>query len=115
MNGVPEVDGLIMSVATDLARSQAVGVSARRAVSNQGRSRPPNKTNLSDYAQDMPEDKFKKETLELINAMYPNKEPKPGPALQDRRVVRVARAQIRAAVALIPVRDRVRLAQFHRR
>jgi len=26
----------------------------------------------------MPEDKFKKETLELINAMYPNKEPKSG-------------------------------------
>jgi len=26
----------------------------------------------------MPEDKFKKETLQLINAMYPNKEPKPG-------------------------------------
>ena len=37
-----------------------------------------NKTNLSDYAQDMPEDKFKKETLELINSMYPNKEPAPG-------------------------------------
>jgi hypothetical protein len=26
----------------------------------------------------MPEDKFKKETLELINAMYPNKQPKQG-------------------------------------
>ena len=36
------------------------------------------KTKLSDYAADMPEDKFKKETLELINAMYPNKKPQPG-------------------------------------
>jgi hypothetical protein len=26
----------------------------------------------------MPEDKFKEETLELINAMYPNKRPQPG-------------------------------------
>ncbi len=26
----------------------------------------------------MPEEKFKKETLELINAMYPNKRPKAG-------------------------------------
>jgi hypothetical protein len=26
----------------------------------------------------MPEDKFKKETLELINALYPNKAPAPG-------------------------------------
>ena len=35
-------------------------------------------TKLSDYAADMPEEKFKKETLELINAMYPNKRPKAG-------------------------------------
>ena len=35
-------------------------------------------TKLSDYAADMPEDKFKEETLELINAMYPNKRPQPG-------------------------------------
>jgi predicted Zn-dependent protease len=36
------------------------------------------KTSIADYAADMPEDKFKKETLELINAMYPNKKPAPG-------------------------------------
>ena len=36
------------------------------------------KTSLTDYAADMPEDKFKKETLELINAMYPNKTPATG-------------------------------------
>jgi hypothetical protein len=35
-------------------------------------------TRLSDYAPDMPEEKFKKETLELINAMYPNKRPQNG-------------------------------------
>jgi len=36
------------------------------------------KTSLSDYVADMPEDRYKKETLELINAMYPNKKPPPG-------------------------------------
>ena len=35
-------------------------------------------TNIAAYSADMPEDKFKKETLELINALYPNKKPKPG-------------------------------------
>ena len=33
---------------------------------------------LTDYAAEMPEEKFKKETLELINALYPNKKPKDG-------------------------------------
>ena len=36
------------------------------------------KTSLNEYAAEMPETKFKKETLELINAMYPNKRPAPG-------------------------------------
>ena len=40
--------------------------------------RATDKTSLSDYVADMPERDFKKETLELINAMYPNKKPKPG-------------------------------------
>jgi len=35
-------------------------------------------TKLTDYSADMPEAKFKEETLELINAMYPNKKPKSG-------------------------------------
>jgi predicted Zn-dependent protease len=35
-------------------------------------------TKLSDYAADMPERNFKKETLELINARYPNKKLEPG-------------------------------------
>jgi predicted Zn-dependent protease len=35
-------------------------------------------TDISAYATEMPEDKFKKETLELINALYPNKKPAAG-------------------------------------
>jgi len=77
VNGVPEVDGLVMSVATTLRGlkpsefplAEPYRVKVIKAT---------NKTNLSDFAQDMPEDKFKKETLELINSMYPNKEPAPG-------------------------------------
>ncbi len=77
MNGVPEVDGLIMSVATTLRGlrpaefplAEPYRIKVVKAT---------DKTKLSDYAADMPEDKFKKETLELINAMYPNKKPQPG-------------------------------------
>ena len=36
------------------------------------------KSRLTDYAADMPEREFKKETLELINATYPDEELKPG-------------------------------------
>jgi predicted Zn-dependent protease len=77
VNGVPEVDGLIMSVATTLRGLKpsefplAEPYRIKVVKAN-------NKTNLSDYAADMPEDKFKKETLELINAMYPNKQPAAG-------------------------------------
>lgn len=77
MNGVPEVDGLVMSVATTLRGlkpsefplAEPYRIKVVKAT---------DKTKLSDYAADMPEDKFKKETLELINAMYPNKKPQPG-------------------------------------
>jgi predicted Zn-dependent protease len=77
MNGVPEVDGLVMSVATTLRGlkpsefplAEPYRIKVVKAT---------DKTRLSDYAADMPEDKFKKETLELINAMYPNKKPQPG-------------------------------------
>ncbi|HEX5162519.1 MAG TPA: M48 family metalloprotease [Steroidobacteraceae bacterium] len=77
MEGVPEIDGLIMSVATTLRGLKPsefpLAEPYRLKV-----VRATEKTRLADYAADMPEDKFKKETLELINAMYPNKEPKPG-------------------------------------
>jgi predicted Zn-dependent protease len=77
LEGVPEVDGLIRSTATTLRGlkpsefplAEPYRIKVVKAT---------DKTELSDYAQDMPEDKFKKETLELINAMYPNKEPKSG-------------------------------------
>ena len=77
MNGVPEVDGLVMSVATTLRAlkpsefplAEPYRVKVVKAT---------DKTRLPDYAADMPEAKFKEETLELINAMYPNKKPKPG-------------------------------------
>ena len=77
MNGVPEIDGLVMSVATtlrDLKPSEFPLAEPYRIKI----VKATDKTNLADYAADMPEDKFKKETLELINAMYPNKEPAPG-------------------------------------
>jgi predicted Zn-dependent protease len=77
LDGVPEVDGLIKSTAltlrglkpSEFPLTEPYRVKVVKAT---------DKTDLGAYAQDMPEDKFKKETLELINAMYPNKEPKPG-------------------------------------
>ena len=36
------------------------------------------KTRIEDYVKDMPVEKFKKEELELLNGLYPNREPKPG-------------------------------------
>ena len=77
LDGVPEVDGLIKSTAltlrglkpSEFPLAEPYRLKVVKATA---------KTDLSDYAQDMPEDKFKKETLELINAMYPNKEPKSG-------------------------------------
>jgi predicted Zn-dependent protease len=77
LDGVPEVDGLIKSTAltlrglkpSEFPLAEPYRIKVVKAT---------NQTQLSAYAQDMPEDKFKKETLELINAMYPNKEPKSG-------------------------------------
>lgn len=77
LDGVPEVDGLIKSTTltlrglkpSEFPLAEPYRIKIVKAT---------NATELSDYAGDMPEDKFKKETLELINAMYPNKEPKPG-------------------------------------
>jgi predicted Zn-dependent protease len=77
MNGVPEVDGLIMSVATTLRSlkpsefplAEPYRIKVVKAT---------DKSRLADYAAEMPEREFKKETLELINAAYPNKPLKPG-------------------------------------
>ena len=77
LNGVPEVDGLVMSVAqtlrglkpSEFPLAEPYRIKVVKATE---------KSALSDYAADMPEDRYKKETLELINAMYPNKRPKAG-------------------------------------
>jgi predicted Zn-dependent protease len=77
MNGIPEADGLIMASLSTLRGLKPsefpLAEPYRLKV-----VKATEKTRLSDYASDMPEDKFKKETLELINAMYPNRAPKPG-------------------------------------
>ena len=36
------------------------------------------KTKIEDYAKDVPVEKYKKEELELLNGLYPNRKPKPG-------------------------------------
>lgn len=77
MNGVPEVDGLVRSTVltmrslrpAEFPLTEPYRIKIVKATE---------KTNIADYAADMPEDKFKKETLELINALYPNKKPAPG-------------------------------------
>jgi predicted Zn-dependent protease len=77
LDGVPEIDGLIKSTTltlrglrpSEFPLTEPYRIKVVKAT---------NATQLSDYAQDMPEDRFKKETLELINAMYPNKRPQPG-------------------------------------
>jgi predicted Zn-dependent protease len=77
MNGVPEVDGLVLSVAQTLRSLRP----AEFPLAEPYRIKivkATDQTNIAAYAADMPEDKFKKETLELINALYPNKKPKPG-------------------------------------
>ena len=77
LNGVPEIDGLILSVAETLRGLRP----AEFPLAEPYRLKvvkATDKTKLSDYAADMPEVQFKKETLELINAMYPNKKPAPG-------------------------------------
>ncbi|HEU4778884.1 MAG TPA: M48 family metalloprotease [Steroidobacteraceae bacterium] len=77
LEGVPEVDGLIKSTTltlrglkpSEFPLAEPYRIKVVKAT---------DATKLSDYASDMPEDKFKKETLELINAMYPSKRPKAG-------------------------------------
>src|ERR1043165_7063487 len=74
VNGVPEVDGLILSVAetlrglkpSEFPLAEPYRIKVMKATDS---------TNMSEYAAEMPEDKFKKETLELINAFYPNQKP----------------------------------------
>jgi len=77
LNGVPEIDGLVMSVAqtlrglkpSEFPLAEPYRIKVVKAT---------DKTNMGEYAAEMPEVKFKKETLELINALYPNKKPSNG-------------------------------------
>jgi predicted Zn-dependent protease len=39
-------------------------------------------TKIEDYVKDMPDEKLKKERLELLNGLYPKREPKPGDPLK---------------------------------
>jgi hypothetical protein len=46
-------------------------------------------TRLEDYARDMPVEKFEKEQLRLLNAMYPKGEPEPGELFRSCSEARV--------------------------
>jgi predicted Zn-dependent protease len=39
-------------------------------------------TKLDDYVKNMPDEKFKQEQLELLNGLYPRRQPKAGDALK---------------------------------
>ncbi|MFM7708954.1 MAG: M48 family metalloprotease [Gammaproteobacteria bacterium] len=76
-NGIPEADGLFQSVVqmlrglrpteTPLAEPFRLRIKTATAT-----------TRLEDHADAMPEDKYAKEQLQLINGLYPNGNPKPG-------------------------------------
>jgi predicted Zn-dependent protease len=77
MNDVPEVDGLIKSTALTLRGLRPAEFPLTEPYRIKVVKATP-QTDIKAYAADMPEDEFKKETLELINALYPNKKPAPG-------------------------------------
>jgi predicted Zn-dependent protease len=77
MNGVPEVDGLIKSTALTLRSLRPAEFPLTEPYRIKVVKATP-QTDLKAYVEDMPEKEFKKETLELINAMYPNKKPATG-------------------------------------
>jgi predicted Zn-dependent protease len=39
-------------------------------------------TKIDDYIRNMPDEKFRKEQFELLNGLYPKRQPKPGDALK---------------------------------
>jgi predicted Zn-dependent protease len=75
--GAPLDDGLFMSCIQTMRHlkpaeyplAQPYRLKVIRATDN---------TKVEDYVKDMPVERFKKEELELLNGLYPNKEPKPG-------------------------------------
>ena len=71
-NGRPEADGLFMSVAETTRELRP----AEYALAEPYRLkilRASNRTRLSEYAEQIPAQKYKREELELINAVYPDK------------------------------------------
>ena len=76
-NGIPEADGLFQSVVQTLRGLKpseaplAEPFRLRIKTATAG-------TRLEDHVSAMPEDKFAKEQLQLINGLYPNGNPKPG-------------------------------------
>jgi predicted Zn-dependent protease len=76
-DGVPLDDGLFMSAIATLREMHPaeypLAEPYRVKILTAGAD-----TRLEEYAKDMPVEKFKKEQLRLLNAMYPKGEPKPG-------------------------------------
>jgi predicted Zn-dependent protease len=75
--GKPEADGVILSVAQTLrtlrpAEFPLAEPYRLRIVKADGKKK------LEDFAKNMPVEKYQKEELQLINALYPNKELEPG-------------------------------------
>jgi predicted Zn-dependent protease len=83
ISGVPEADGLIQSVAQTL-RSLKPSEFPLAEPYRVKILKANDKTRLADYANAMPEPRYRKEQLELMNGVYPNGNPKPG---QEFKVV----------------------------
>ena len=74
---MPEADGLFMSVAqtlrglkpSEFPLAEPFRLRIREATAD---------TRLEDYAKDVPVEKFQKEELQLLNALYPDKALKVG-------------------------------------
>lgn len=75
--GIPEADGLITSVAQTL-RSLKPSEFPLAEPYRLKMVKATEKTRLDDYVKDVPEDKYRRETLELINGLYPSKTLSPG-------------------------------------
>jgi predicted Zn-dependent protease len=75
--GVPEADGLITSVAQTL-RSLKSSEFPLAEPYRLKMIKASEKSRLDDYVKDVPEDKYRRETLELINGLYPSKALTPG-------------------------------------
>ncbi|MBK6597179.1 MAG: M48 family metalloprotease [Proteobacteria bacterium] len=76
-NGRPEADGLITSVAETL-RSLKPSEFPLAEPYRLKMVKANAETQLASYVKDIPEDKYQRETLELINGLYPNKPLAPG-------------------------------------